>query len=63
MLKRWKIGSPDSAAAAKLRMQGGITQLCAEVLVSRGIESLEAAGSMLDADGLSDPMLLKDIDK
>ena len=63
MLKRWKIGSPDSAAAEKLRIQGGITQLCAEVLVSRGIESLEAAGSMLDADGLSDPMLLKDIDK
>ncbi|MBQ8922933.1 MAG: single-stranded-DNA-specific exonuclease RecJ [Oscillospiraceae bacterium] len=63
MLKRWEIGKPDSAAAARLREQGGITQLCAEVLVSRGIMSLEAAGSMLNADGLSDPMLLKDIDK
>lgn len=46
-----------------LRQQGGITQLCAEVLVSRGIESLEAAGSLLDVSGISDPLLLADMER
>ena len=61
MLKRWEIGKADAKKAAALRQQGGITQLCAEVLVSRGIESLEAAGSLLDVSGLSDPFLLADM--
>ena len=63
MLKRWEIGEPDAKKAAMLRQQGGITQLCAEVLVSRGIESLEAAGSLLDVSGLSDPFLLADMER
>ena len=63
MLKRWIIGKTDELKAQKLRQQGGITQLCADVLVSRGIESLETAGSILDTAELSDPLLLKDIEK
>ncbi|MBP0966274.1 MAG: single-stranded-DNA-specific exonuclease RecJ [Oscillospiraceae bacterium] len=63
MLKRWEIGEPDAKKAAMLRQQGVITQLCAEVLVSRGIESLEAAGSLLDVSGLSDPFLLADMER
>ena len=63
MLKRWKIGTPDPAKAARLRQQGGITQLCAEVLVSRGIESIESAGRLLNVSELSDPLLLKDMDR
>ena len=56
MLKRWIIGKTDELKAQKLRQQGGITQLCADVLVSRGIESLETAGSILDTAELSDPL-------
>ena len=63
LLKRWETGEPDAKKAAMLRQQGGITQLCAEVLVSRGIESLEAAGSLLDVSGLSDPFLLADMER
>jgi len=54
---------PDAAKAASLRDQGGITQLCAEVLISRGIESLETAGSLLDTAELSDPFLLADMEQ
>ncbi|MBR6419279.1 MAG: single-stranded-DNA-specific exonuclease RecJ [Oscillospiraceae bacterium] len=61
--KRWKVCQPDAAKAAHLRDQGGVTQLCAQVLTARGIESLEAAGSMLDTAELSDPFLLADMDK
>ena len=62
MLKRWKIGAPDAQKAAKLRQQGGITQLCADVLIARGIESLEAAGNLLNISELSDPFLMKDME-
>lgn len=63
LLKRWEIGAPDPEKAAKLRQQGGITQLCAEVLVSRGIESVDAAGSLLNVSELSDPLLMKDMER
>ena len=63
LLKRWKIGNPDSKKAALLRQQGSITQLCAEVLVSRGIESVAAADEKLSITELSDPFLLKDMQK
>ncbi|MBR6107687.1 MAG: single-stranded-DNA-specific exonuclease RecJ [Oscillospiraceae bacterium] len=63
MLKRWIIGTPDPGKAARLRQQGSISQLCAEVLVSRGIESLEAAGSLLNVSELSDPLLMKDMER
>ena len=58
MLKAWKIGSPDPKQSAQLRQQGGISSLCADVLVSRGILSVEAAGKLLNAAELSDPFLL-----
>ncbi len=63
MQKNWEIGSPDQQAAEMLRRQGGITKLCAEVLVSRGITSMERASAFLDAEELSDPFLIMDMDK
>ncbi|MCQ2416574.1 MAG: single-stranded-DNA-specific exonuclease RecJ [Oscillospiraceae bacterium] len=59
MLKRWKIGTSDAAAAQKLKQQGGISQLCAEVLVARGITSLEQADRLLSGNDISDPFLMK----
>ncbi len=63
MLKRWKIGEPDSKIAEQLRRKGSISQLCAEILVSRGIENVERAAEILNVEELSDPFLLKDMDR
>ncbi len=63
MLKRWEIGSPDAQTAAALAKNGGITQLCAEVLVSRGVSNIETAAAFLDASELSDPFLMADMQK
>ena len=63
MLKRWRIGEPDAQKADLLHRQGGITQLCAEVLVSRGIESVEAAAELLNVSEMNDPFQLKDMDR
>ncbi len=63
MLKRWKIGAPDVKKAEQLHRQGGITQLCAEVLVSRGIESVESAAELLNVSEMTDPFLLRDMDR
>lgn len=58
LLKRWAVGRPNAKTADLLRKQGGITQLCADVLAARGVESLEHAGAMLNVSELSDPFLL-----
>ena len=61
MPKRWEIGKTDREKAEKLRQQCGISQLCAEVLVARGVESAETAGRLFDTAELSDPFLLTDM--
>lgn len=63
MLKRWEIGTPDSAAATALAARGSITRLCAEVLCSRGMQTIQSAGAFLDQSELSDPFLLLDMQK
>lgn len=63
LLKRWKIGEPDRQIAEQLRKKGSISQLCAEVLVSRGIESIERAAELLNVSEMTDPFLLKDMDR
>lgn len=64
-MKRWTIGNPDAAAAAMLAKQGGLPQICAGVLVSRGIATVEAAADFFNQheDGavLSDAFLIKDM--
>ncbi len=63
MQKQWKIGQPDVKAAAAMSEALGITQICAEVLLSRGISSPQLAKDFLEASPLSDPFLLMDMDK
>lgn len=67
-MKRWTIGNPDRNAAKVLSQQGGLSGICAEVLVSRGIDSMEKAVSFFNADTdedegerLSNPFLIKDM--
>ncbi|MDE6598611.1 MAG: DHH family phosphoesterase [Oscillospiraceae bacterium] len=67
-MKKWTIGDPDRNAAQALSRQGGLSGICAEVLVSRGIDTMERAVSFFNADNdgdggerLSDPFLIKDM--
>ncbi|MGN0629989.1 MAG: single-stranded-DNA-specific exonuclease RecJ [Ruminococcus sp.] len=60
-MKKWQIASPDKNKAAALSRNGSISMLCAEVLTSRGINSLEEAAGLLNCDGLSDPFMLQDM--
>ena len=67
-MKKWTIGDPDPNAAKTLSQQGGLSGICAEVLVSRGIDTMERAVSFFNADNdedgserLSDPFLIKDM--
>lgn len=60
-MKKWQIASPDKNIADTLSKNGGISMLCAEVLASRGIKTLEEAAGLLNCDGLSDPFILKDM--
>lgn len=63
MQKQWNIGRPDAQAAARLSQEIGVTQICAEVLASRGITSAKQAEMFLHAGTLSDPFLIADMDK
>lgn len=63
MQKQWKLSRPDTQAAALLSRELGITQICAEVLVSRGITAARQAEAFLQAEELSDPFLIADMDK
>ncbi|MBQ8781881.1 MAG: single-stranded-DNA-specific exonuclease RecJ [Oscillospiraceae bacterium] len=65
-MRKWTIGSPDANKTSALASAGGISQLCASVLVSRGIDTLEKAKDFFNQDDgsgaqLSDPFLIKDM--
>lgn len=60
-MKKWIIKKPDPAVSKKLAAECSITPLCADVLSARGISSSADAIEQFNADGLSDPFLLKDM--
>lgn len=60
-MRKWKIASPDKNLAETLSRNGSISKLCAEVLVSRGINDVEQAAKLLNCDGLTDPFMLQDM--
>lgn len=65
-MKKWTIGNPDKDAAKALADQGGLSKLCAGILVSRGIDTYEKAAEFFGRDedtDLSDPFLIKDMQK
>ncbi len=63
-MKKWTVGKPDINAANRLAEMGGLPPLCARVLVSRGIDTVERAADLLgDGNGLSDPFLITDMRK
>lgn len=64
-MKKWIIGNPDPKLSSELVLNGGLSEICAGVLVSRGIDTLEKAQNFFnysDNSGgieLSDPFLIK----
>lgn len=66
-MKKWIIGKPDDDAAKELARQCGLSPICASVLISRGINSVQKACDFFnyrkndDAPELSDPFLIKDM--
>lgn len=62
-MKRWLIRKPDSDKVSVLLKQSDLSPLCAEILVSRGYDTPESAGTLLRETLLTDPFLLQDMDK
>lgn len=67
LMKKWSIGQPDMKISATLAAQCGLSQLCASVLVSRGIDTPEKAKEFFNysEDGsspLADPFIIRGID-
>ncbi|MBP1560102.1 MAG: single-stranded-DNA-specific exonuclease RecJ [Oscillospiraceae bacterium] len=63
-MKKWTIGKPEPGAVSELMSRGGLPQICAGVLVSRGIDTIEKAADFFNQGGdgvLSDPFLIKDM--
>ncbi len=64
-MKKWTIGKPDPEAVEILSRQGGLSAVCAGVLASRGIGTLEKAAEFFnqknEGELLSDPFLISDM--
>lgn len=62
-MKKWNIGKPDIDLSKKLTSGSDLTSLCADVLVSRGVTSLEQAANFIRTKEPEDPFMLKDMEK
>ncbi len=60
-MKRWEIKNPDEEKVNEILKKSDLTPLCAEVLVSRGIDNMDMLVEFFENGELSDPMLLKDM--
>lgn len=60
-MKKWTIARPDEAAVGALTRGSDLQPLCAAVLASRGIRSVQAAADFLGSEELSDPFLIRDM--
>ncbi len=64
-MKKWSIAKADPIKSKELSDKSGLSSLCSQILVSRGIDTYEKAkdffGSSSDESLLPDPFSLKDI--
>lgn len=64
-MKKWTIGKPEQQAVDILTKQGGLSEICAGVLASRSIDTMEKAIEFFNQGEneniLSDPFLIKDM--
>lgn len=62
-MKKWKISKCDEAKAAEFAKKCDINRLALEVLTSRGFTDFQQVIHFFDVPDLSDPFLIKDMDK
>ena len=64
-MKKWTIGKPDPKAVELLSQKGGLSAVCAGVLASRNIDTIEKATEFFNQQDsgsqLSDPFLIHDM--
>ena len=60
-MKKWIINKPDMAKVKEITSKTDLTQLCAEVLVSRGIKEMDDVVEFFNDSEMSDPFLVKDM--
>lgn len=60
-MKKWVIKQPDTKAVSVLTSKTDIKKPAAEILVSRGIDTIEKIKDFFSDDSLSSPFLLKDM--
>ena len=62
-MKKWKLNAPQRDVVSRLATGCGVTTLAAAALAARGHSSPDSVMEKLQADGLSDPFLIKDMQK
>ena len=62
-MKKWLIKNPNNSSVQDILKNSVLSKLCAEVLVSRGIDNIKSATEFMVTEELSDPFSLKDMDK
>ncbi len=62
-MNKWIVNAPDRELTEKLKKDTGLPDFICRVLVSRGIASRESADRFFNGTVLSDPMMIKDMDK
>lgn len=60
-MKKWIIEQPTIDKVKALTQKSDLSKLCAEVLVSRGVDDIEKAKDFFSSEELSSPFLLKDM--
>lgn len=62
-MRKWNIKQPSKSVIAELMKTGGLTSLASSVLASRGHSSMNSVMEKFEVNELSDPFLIKDMDK
>ncbi len=62
-MKKWLVKSIDKQISNRLMLETKLPAVICDLLVSRGIQTAEKAQEYFNGDTLSDPLLIKDMDK
>lgn len=60
-MRYWKIGQPDKKNISGIMLGCGVTSLTAAVLAAKGFTSPDQVAEALNAESLSDPFLMRDM--
>lgn len=62
--KRWRLTTPDEQTVEEIRKELNISSVLAKILVTRGLDTAEAARTFMEMDvsGIHNPYLMKDMD-